>query len=156
MSVLISKRYKTYRTGHAPGVGLGRGCAGAYFFNMVMWHITLMGMMSRTECKKNHHPGIKLVTFGEVKRSNIINCNYNVNFKDFYTKLCMCIKDMNIHSVAWVVPRDGTWGLLEVQNLSLGVYDGSPSTAHSSYFIIVSFYFFLVRDQARHFVELRA
>ena len=27
--------------------------AGGHFFNMVMWHIKMMGIMSRTECKYN-------------------------------------------------------------------------------------------------------
>ena len=59
--VLTNKRYKTYQTGflfcplgHAPGVGLW-GTGGAqgvnFFSNMVMWHIKLTRMMSRTECK---------------------------------------------------------------------------------------------------------
>ena len=49
-----------------------------------------------------------------------LNFNYNINFKDFNTKLCVSsqIKDMkhierNFHSVAWVMPqgRDlGSWG----------------------------------------------
>ena len=61
--VFTNERYKTYQTGfsfcrlgHAPGVGL-RGAGGAqgvkndFFSNMVMWHIKLTGMTSRTECK---------------------------------------------------------------------------------------------------------
>ena len=74
--VLTNERNKTYQTeflfcrlGHAPGVGL-RGAGGAQgvknliFSNMVMWHITSTGMTSRTECKKNFHPRVKLVTLG--------------------------------------------------------------------------------------------
>ena len=58
--VLPNERYKTYQTGfsfcrlgHALGVGL-RGVGGAQGVkksNMVMWHIKLIGMTSRTECK---------------------------------------------------------------------------------------------------------
>ena len=63
--VLTNERYKTYQTGfsfcrlgHAPGVGLwGEGAGGAqgvkkkFFSNMVIRHIKLTGMKSRTECK---------------------------------------------------------------------------------------------------------
>ena len=42
--------------GHVPGVGLGgaRGAQGVNFFfsNVVMWHIKLTGIMSRTECNQ--------------------------------------------------------------------------------------------------------
>ena len=51
--------------------------------------------------------------WGGVKRSNIINFNYKVNFKDFlYQTLCVFsqMKDTkhirrDIHSVAWVMPQ---------------------------------------------------
>ena len=59
--VLTNERYKTYQTGflfcrlgHAPGVGLwGAGVARGImlFSNMVMWHVKLTGMTSRTERK---------------------------------------------------------------------------------------------------------
>ena len=61
--VLTNIRYKTYqkglsfcRLGHAPGVGLwgtggSQGVENYFFPNMVMWHIKLTGMTSRTECK---------------------------------------------------------------------------------------------------------
>ena len=70
--VLTNERYKTYQTGfsfcplgHAPGVGLwGAGGAQGFFSNMVMWYIKSMGMTSRTECKQNFHPRVKLVTLG--------------------------------------------------------------------------------------------
>ena len=61
--VLTNERYKIYQTGfsfcrlgHAPGVGL-RGTGGAqgvkkkFYSSMVMWHMKLTGMTSRTECK---------------------------------------------------------------------------------------------------------
>ena len=46
--------------------GGGGGYPGVqkYFSHMVMWHIKLTGMTSRTECKQNFHPRVKLVTFG--------------------------------------------------------------------------------------------
>ena len=73
--VLTNERYKTYQTGfllcrlgHASGVGLW-GAGGAkgvktFFSNMVMWHIKLTGMTSRTICKYNFYPRAKLVTLG--------------------------------------------------------------------------------------------
>ena len=60
--VVQMKDAKTYQMGfsfchlgHAQRVGL-RGAGGAqgaqkYFLNMVMWHIKLTGMTSRTKCK---------------------------------------------------------------------------------------------------------
>ena len=37
---------------------------GLFFSNMVMWHIKSTGMTSRTECKYNFYPKVKLVTLG--------------------------------------------------------------------------------------------
>ena len=59
--VLTNESYKTYHTGflfrhlgHAPGVGLrGAGVlrgSKKIYSNMVMWHIKLTRMTSRTEC----------------------------------------------------------------------------------------------------------
>ena len=42
------------------------------------------------------HP---LGPWGGVKRSNIINLNYKVNFKDFYSKLCVCSHKLKIQSI---------------------------------------------------------
>ena len=36
------------------------------------------------------HPSVKVVNLGEVKGQISLNFGYHVNFKDFYTKLCMC------------------------------------------------------------------
>ena len=50
------------RLGHTPGGGTW-GCLGSIFFpNMVVWHIKLKGMVSRTGYKLNVHPMVKLVT----------------------------------------------------------------------------------------------
>ena len=41
------------------------GCPGGqkiFFSNMVMWHIKLTGMTSRTECKQHFHHRVKLMT----------------------------------------------------------------------------------------------
>ena len=48
--------------------------------------------------------------------------------------------EQNFHSVAGVMPRGGTWGAGGIKNFSLGVWDGAPSTAHSSH----NFYFPMV------------
>ena len=54
------------RLGHTPGGGTW-GCLGVKSFlfflpNMVLWHIKLKGMVSRTGYKLNVHPMVKLVT----------------------------------------------------------------------------------------------
>ena len=47
--------------------------------------------------------------------------------------------EQNFHSIARVMPKGGTWGgggggvLGGVKNLSVGICDGTPSTARSSY-----------------------
>ena len=65
LCVLTNERYKTYQTGfsfcplgHAPG-GQKK-----IISNIVMWHIKSTGTTSRTECKLNFHPRVKLVTLG--------------------------------------------------------------------------------------------
>ena len=78
----------TYHMGHALGVGLG-GAGGQKlsFPHMKMWHIKLTGM-SRTEGKLIFQSRVKQVTLGWGQIS--------FNFKDFYTKHCVCnlIKDL--------------------------------------------------------------
>ena len=59
-----------------------------FFSNMVIWHIKSTGMTSRTECKLHFHPKVKLVTLG---RGQKVIYHKNVNFKDFYTKLFVCV-----------------------------------------------------------------
>ena len=74
--VLTNERYKTYQTGFLfcawvmpQGWDLGAlGCPGGqkkFFSNMVMWHIKLTGMTSRTECKQHFHHRVKLMTLGQ-------------------------------------------------------------------------------------------
>ena len=82
-----NKRYKTYRAEFeqvfcsdawvmsqgwdlmVPGCPGGGGVKNI-FSNMVMWHIKLTGMIIRTECKLNFQSNVKLVTLGEVKRTD--------------------------------------------------------------------------------------
>ena len=57
------------------------------------------------------------MTFCEVKGQISLNFNYNVNFNDLYTKLCMCIKDMkHIYRILILspgsCPEGRTWGYL--------------------------------------------
>ena len=64
--------------------------------------------------------------------------------KTFIPNLCMFsqIKDrkhieQNFHSVARVRPRNGTWGAGGVNNFSVGICDGGPLTARSSYILYI-------------------
>ena len=65
--------------------------------------------------------------WGGVKRSNIINFNYKVNFKDFYTKLCVCSHKWKIQNISDVIfilspgscPRVGLWGAGGAQGVNL-------------------------------------
>ena len=90
-----NKRYKIYRTsflfcplslvpelrlGGVEALGVPRGSI-ISFQNMAMWHIKLKGMMNRTECNYDFHPRVKLVTLGEVKRSNIIKFQLQNQFQ---------------------------------------------------------------------------
>ena len=57
------------------------------------------------------------MTFCEVKGQISLNFNYNVNVKDLYTKLCMCIKDMkHIYRILilspGLCPGGRAWGYL--------------------------------------------
>ena len=61
-----------------------------FFSNIVMWHIKSTGMTSRTECKLNFHPRVKLVTLGWGQRSNIIKFRLPCQFHRFlYQTLCV-------------------------------------------------------------------
>ena len=42
--------------------------------------------------------------------------------------------EQNFHSVARVMSQGWDFGVLGVKNLSMGIWDGAPSTAHSSVF----------------------
>ena len=100
--VLTNERYKTYQTGfsfcgldHAcPRVGTGalgvpRGSK-KYFFQTWSCGISNRQGDKQNRMQENFHPRVKLVTLGEVKRSNNIKFQLHVNFKDFCTKLCEC------------------------------------------------------------------
>ena len=72
-------------------------------------------------------------------KDQVLNLSYKVNFKDFYTKLCVFsqIKDRkhierNYHFVAWVIPQGWDMGCWEVKNFSAEICDGAPTTVRSS------------------------
>ena len=98
MRVLTNERYKVsqtgflfYHLGHAPGMGLG--CPGGQkYSNMVMWHIKLTGMSSRTECKQNFHSSVELVTLGRGQNVKyLISVTKSIS-KTFISKLCfVCV-----------------------------------------------------------------
>ena len=45
--------------------------------------------------------------------------------------------EQNFHLVAWVMPQRWDLGVPGVNNSSVGICDGAPSTAGSSYYIII-------------------
>ena len=51
--------------------------------------------------------------------------------------------EQNFHSVAKVMPRDGTGGAGGVKNFSVGICDGAPSTARSSLSFVNKFATFI-------------
>ena len=99
--VLTNERYKTYQTGflfcrlgHAPGVGLPAVCPLCYLllnhwtkFNQI-WCVSYSHEWGAQRKKIfgpapwGHREGPK----GQIS----FNFNYKVNFKDFYSKLCVC------------------------------------------------------------------
>ena len=67
-----------------------------------------------------------------------LNFSYHVNFKDFIPNFVRVLTnkrkyiEQNFYSVARVMPKGRDLGVLGVKNLSMGIFDGAPSTAHSS------------------------
>ena len=107
------------------GGTLGRwGCPGdqkKIISNMAMWYIKLTKMTSKTECKYNFHPRVKLVTLGWGQRSNIIKFRLPCQFQRFlYQILCVFSQmkkakhRLDFHSVAWVMPQGWDFGALGV------------------------------------------
>ena len=113
LCVLTNERYKLYQkgfpfchTGHAPGWAGGAQGVNFFFSNMVMWHIILTGMTSRTKVRSK----------GQIS----LNFRYHVNFNYLYRTLRVFsqIKDrehieQNFHSVARIMGLGrglGCWG----------------------------------------------
>ena len=94
--VLKNKRYKTYRMGfsfyhlgHAPGasdygaLGVPRGVK-----NYLAYQIDGDDKQNRMQVKFS--PWSQTGDLGVRFKGQILNFSYKVNFKDFYTKLCVC------------------------------------------------------------------
>ena len=79
-------------------------------------------------------------------RGQKVKYHKHVNFKDFYTKLCVCSHKEKIEIILnrifmllpRLCPRVGLLGARGVKNFSLEICDGAPSTAHSSLTLIVA------------------
>ena len=115
--VLTNERYKTYqmgflfcRMGHAPGaLGLPRGVN--FFFQTLFCGISnRWGSRAEQNASKMFILGSKLVTFGEVKRSNIFKFRLPCKFQRFlYQTLCVFSQinrkhiEQNFYSVAGVM-----------------------------------------------------
>ena len=98
------------------GTSEGWGCPGGQkkiFFKHVHVAYQIEGDEEQNRMQVKFHPRVKLVSLGEVKRSNIIRFLLPCQFQRFlYQILCVFsqIKDrkhieQNFHSVARVMPR---------------------------------------------------
>ena len=139
--VLTNVRYKTYQTrfsfcplGQATGMGLwGAGAAQGvkknFFFQTWSCGISnRWGWQVEQNASKIFILGSNWWPLGEVKGQISLNSGYHVNFKDFYTKFCVCSykwKIQNISDGIFILspgscPRDGTlghWGYLGGSNI---------------------------------------
>ena len=101
---------------------LGRqGCPGGKIYFFQTWSC---GISNRREWRaqqntsKNFILGSNWWPWGEVKGQILLNFGYHVNFKDFYTKFCVCshkLKIQNISDGIFILspgsgPRGGTLG----------------------------------------------
>ena len=69
-----------------------------------------------------------------------LNFSYHVSFKDFLIPNFVRVLankrkyiEQNFYSVAGFIPQGWDFGVLGVKNFSVGICDGAPSTAHSSF-----------------------
>ena len=153
MCVLTNERYKTYQTGfsfcplgHAPGVGLwgaggAQGAKNISFSNMVMWYIKSTGVTTgpaKQNVSKNFILGSNWLPWGEVKGQISLNFGYHINFKDFYTKFCVCSHKWKIQNISDGIfillpgscPKCGTlghWGYLGGQTICFQTWSCSIS-----------------------------
>ena len=110
--VLTNERYKTYQTmfsffclGHARGVGLW-GARGAHVVKNLFFQTWSCGISNRWGWRAEQNAG-KIFILGsnwwpwdEVKGQISLNFVYHVNFKDFYTKLCVCSHKWKIQNIS--------------------------------------------------------
>ena len=115
--VLTNERCETYQTGfslcplgHAPGVGLG-GAGGAqgvkFFFFFQTWSCSISnrrGWRAEQNASKIFILGSNWWPWGKVKGQISLNFGkYHVNFKDFYTKFCVCSHKWKIQYISdWI------------------------------------------------------
>ena len=110
MCVLTNERYKTYQKefslcslGHAPGVGLwGAGGAQVVFFFQT-WSCGISnrwGWQAEQNASKIFILRSNWWPLGEVKGQISLNSGYHVNFKIFYTKLCVCSHKWKIQIIS--------------------------------------------------------
>ena len=111
--VLTNKRYKTYQTGfsfcllgHAPGVGLWGGLgvprgSKKYFFQTWSCGISnRRGWRAEQNASNIFILGSNWWPWGEVKGPISLNFGYHVNFKDLYTKFCVCAHKWKIQNIS--------------------------------------------------------
>ena len=124
--VLTNERYKTYQTGfsfcplgHAPWVGLwGAGGAQGVKKTWSCGTSNRRGWRAEQNASKNFILGSNWWPWGEVKGQISLNFGYHVNFKDFYTKFCVCSHKWKIQNISDGIfilspgscPRGGTLG----------------------------------------------
>ena len=127
--VFTNERYKTYQTGclfcplgHAPGMGLwGAGGAQGVKKKFQPWSFGISnrrGWRAEQNASKIFIQGSNWWTWGEVKGQISLNFGCHVNFKDFYTKLCVCSHNWKIQNISDRIfilspgscPRGGTLG----------------------------------------------
>ena len=77
------------------GAGGAEGVKKLFFSNMVMWHIISTGMTSRTECKLNFHPKVKVVTLGlgQKVKYHLISVNMSISKIFFYQTFVCCTNE---------------------------------------------------------------
>ena len=74
-----------------------------------------------------------------------LNFGYHVNFNFLYQTLRVLTNkdrkhiEQNFHSVSGIMPQGWDLGVLRVKNFSLGICDGAPLTAHSSFLFCLIF-----------------
>ena len=128
LCVFSQMRYKTYQTGfsfcclgHAQGLGLwGAGCAQVVNFFFQTWSCGISnrrGWRAEQNASKIFILGSNWWPWGEVKGQISLNFGYHVNFKDFYTKLCVC-------SHKWKIQNTDS------KSTGLQIYGGPGSLSH--------------------------
>ena len=70
---------------------MGAGGQSLIFFKHGHVAYQIDGYDEQNRMQVNFHPRVKLTTLGVRSKGQLsLNFGYHVNFKDFYTKLCVC------------------------------------------------------------------